>query len=215
MTAPITAVTFDLGGVLIDWNPRYLYRKLFGADETAMEAFLSQICTPEWNSRMDAGRPFAEAVAELAAAYPEQADKISAYQVRWPEMLGPAFEGTLAIVREAKAAGYRTYALSNWSAETFGRTRERFAWLDELDGILISGEVNMAKPDHAIFREFLRRFSLDPAATVYIDDWDRNVAAANEVGMVAIRFTDADQLRRDLRALGLPLAAEYAGPGRR
>ncbi len=208
MSVPISAVTFDLGGVLIDWNPRHLYRKLFGSDEAAMEAFLSQVCTPEWNSRLDAGRSFADAVAELVAAYPDQAEMISAYRVRWPEMLGSAFEGTLAIVREVKAAGYRTYALSNWSAETFDWTREQFSWLDELDGILISGEVNMAKPDPAIFREFLRRFSLDPAATVYVDDWDRNVAAARGVGFTAIQFRDADHLRRELRSLGLPLAAQ-------
>jgi len=207
MTARITAVTFDLGGVLIDWNPRHLYRKLFGPDEAAMEAFLSQICTPEWNSRLDAGRPFAEAVAELVAAYPDRAEAVSAYYVRWPEMLGSAFEGTLAIVRELKAAGYRTYALSNWSAETFGWTRQQFGWLDELDGILISGEVKLSKPDPAIFREFLSRFSLDPTATVYVDDWDRNVAAATAMGMAAIQFTDADRLRRDLRALGLPLGS--------
>jgi 2-haloacid dehalogenase len=206
MSAPITAVTFDVGGVLIDWNPRYLYRKLFGADEAAMEAFLAGVCTPEWNARLDAGRPFAEAVEELVAAHPDQADLISAYHVRWPEMLGPAFEGTLEIVRECKTAGLGTYALSNWSAETFGMTRDLFGWLGELDGILISGEVKMSKPDPAIFHEFLRRFSLDPAATAYVDDWDRNVAAAAGIGMAAIRFRDAGQLRRDLRALGVPLA---------
>jgi len=206
MATPVTAVTFDLGGVLIDWNPRHLYRRLFDGDEEAMERFLGEVCTLEWNATMDAGRPFAEAVAELAAAHPDQAELIRAYHRRWPEMLGPAIDGTVAIVREVKAAGYRTYALSNWSAETFGMTRERFGFLDELDGILISGEVRLAKPDPAIFREFLRRFDLDPAATVYIDDWDRNVASAASVGLNAVQFRDPDRLRADLRAMGLPLA---------
>jgi 2-haloacid dehalogenase len=210
MPTEITAVVFDLGGVLIDWNPRHLYRKLFGADEEAMERFLAQVCTPEWNARLDAGRPFAEGVAELVAAHPDQAELISAYHLRWAEMLGEAFEGTVAILRELRWAGYRTYALSNWSAETFPVTRPRYPFLDELDGILISGEVGVGKPDPAIFREFLARFSLAAGQTVFIDDWDRNVAVAAALGMIAIRFVDAAQLRSDLRRLGLPVAANGA-----
>jgi 2-haloacid dehalogenase len=207
MTTPITAVTFDLGGVLIDWNPRHLYRQLFDGDEAAMERFLGEVCNLEWNATMDAGRPFADAVAELAAAHPEQADLIRAYHLRWPEMLGPAIDGTVAILREVKAAGYRTFALSNWSTETFGWTRAKFPFLDELDGILISGEVKLAKPGTAIFHEFLRRFALDPAATVFIDDWGLNVASALQVGLRAVQFYDAERLRWDLRQMGLPLAA--------
>jgi 2-haloacid dehalogenase len=207
MATHITSVVFDLGGVLIDWNPRYLYRKLFGADEAAMERFLAEVCTPEWNARFDAGRPFAEGVAELVAMHPEQAELISPYQHRWPEMLGEAFEGTVAILREVRAGGLRTYALSNWSAETFGVTRQRYPFLEEMDGILISGEVKLGKPDPAIFREFLRRFSLAPENTVYIDDWDRNIAAATSLGMTAVRFVDPVQLRSELRLLGLPIGA--------
>ena len=116
MATHITSVVFDLGGVLIDWNPRHLYRKLFGADEAAMERFLAEVCTPDWNSRFDAGRPLAEGVAELVAVHPEQVELISAYQQRWPEMLGGAFEGTVAILGELRRAGLLTYALSNWSA---------------------------------------------------------------------------------------------------
>jgi 2-haloacid dehalogenase len=208
MATRITAVVFDLGGVLIDWNPRHLYRKLFGTDEAAMERFLAEVCTPEWNARLDAGRPFGEAVAELVAAHPDQADLITAFRLRWPEMLDEPFEGTVAILRELRGAGLRTYALSNWSAETFPGTRSRYPFLDEMDGILISGEVGVGKPDPAIFREFLRRFDLTAQNTVYIDDWERNVAAAGALGMIAVRFVDAAQLHADLRALGLPLAAE-------
>jgi 2-haloacid dehalogenase len=206
MQSQITAVTFDVGGVLVDWNPRHLYRDLFRGDEQAMERFLSNVCTPAWNAALDAGRPFAEAVAELSAAHPDKADLIDAYQSRWTEMLGGAFDDVVAIAAEVRAAGYRTYALSNWSAETFGATRSRFPFLDDFDGILISGEVGVGKPDPAIFREFLARFALTPEATVFVDDWDRNVAAARELGIVAVRFTDPAQLRRDLRDLGLPIA---------
>jgi len=211
MATQIPSVVFDLGGVLIDWNPRYLYRKLFGGDEAAMERFLAEVCTPEWNVRLDAGRPFAEGVAELVAAHPEQAELIAAYQERWPEMLGEAFEGTVAILRELRRAGLRTYALSNWSAETFAVTRTRYPFLAQMDGILISGQVKVGKPDPAIFREFLRRFGLAPENTIYIDDSDRNVVAAAALGMTAVRFVNAAKLRRDLRALGLPLATLQSG----
>jgi 2-haloacid dehalogenase len=206
MATSITAVTFDLGGVLIDWDPRHLYRQLFDGDEAAMERFLGDVCNLAWNAKMDAGQPFADGVAELVAAHPDQADLIRAYQLRWPEMLGPTMDGTIGVMREVKAAGYRTFALSNWSTETFGVTRARFPFLDELDGILISGEVKLAKPNTAIFHEFLRRFELDPAATVYIDDWDLNVASAMAVGMRAVQFHDAHRLRHDLRQIGLRLA---------
>jgi 2-haloacid dehalogenase len=207
MSTRITAIAFDLGGVMIDWNPRYLYRKLF-ADEAAMERFLAEICTPEWNARFDAGRPFAQGVAELAADHPEQAELIEAYWGRWPEMLGDAFEDTVAIMRELRSAGYRTFALSNWSAETFPMTRPRFPFLDEMEGVVLSGEVGVGKPDPAMFRELLSRFNLTAQETVFIDDWDRNIATASDLGFVAIPFADAAQVRSELRRLGLPLAAE-------
>jgi 2-haloacid dehalogenase len=206
MTTHITAVTFDLGGVLIDWNPRHLYRQFFGADEAAMERFLADVCTPEWNAQLDAGRPFAEAVDEVLLAHPDQAELITAYYHRWQEMLGPALEGTVAILREVRAAGYATYALSNWSAETFEVTRRRYPFLDDMDGILISGEVGVGKPDPAIFRAFLARFGLVAGETVFIDDSDRNVATAASLGIVAIQFKGAALLRADLRNLGLPIA---------
>lgn len=208
MATEITAVAFDLGGVLIDWNPRHLYRKLFGADEAGMERFLAEVCTPEWNARLDAGLPLAQGVAELVADHPDQAGLIGAYGPRWHEMLGEPFHGTVAILLEVRRAGLRTYALSNWSTETFPGTRSRYPFLDGMDGILISGDVKVGKPDPAIFREFLARFGLTAARTLYIDDRQENVDAAVALGMVAVMFLDATQLRSDLRALGLPLAAE-------
>jgi 2-haloacid dehalogenase len=207
MATEITTVVFDLGGVLIDWNPRHLYRKVFGDDIAAMESFLAEVCTPEWNASLDAGVSFVGAVAELAAAHPEQAELINIYHSRWPEMLGDAFADTVEILNEVRRAGYRTFALSNWSAETFPITRPHFPFLDEMDGILISGEVGVGKPDPAIFREFIARFGIEPDRTIYIDDWDRNVATASGLGLVAIQFVDAAQLRAELRRLGVAVAA--------
>jgi 2-haloacid dehalogenase len=202
---PITAVAFDLGGVLIDWNPRYLYRKIFGAHEAAMERFLAEVFTQEWNAMQDAGRSFDEGIAELLAAFPDRADLIAPYQIRWREMLGGAFDGTVAILLELRRAGIRTYALSNWSAETFPQAKPMYPFLEGMDGILISGEVKLSKPDPAIFRLFLERFHLAPQDTLYIDDNQPNVTVAETLGMTARRFVDADRLRADMRELGLPL----------
>lgn len=199
---PLKAVVFDLGGVLIDWDPRYLYRKLLD-DEAAVEEFLATVCTPEWNAEQDRGRPFAEGVAELVERHPVHAAAITAYHERWPEMLGGAVGGTVEVLAELRAAGVPVYALTNWSAETFGIARERFEFLEWFDGVLVSGEERMIKPDPAIFRLLLDRFGLDPGATFYIDDSPANVAAADRLGFDAVRFTSPAQLRRDLEARGL------------
>jgi len=199
---PVKAVVFDLGGVLIDWDPRYLYRKLLD-DEATVEEFLATVCTPEWNAEQDRGRPFAEGVAELVERHPVHAAAITAYHERWPEMLGGAVGGTVEVLAELRAAGVPVYALTNWSAETFGIARERFEFLEWFDGVLVSGEERMIKPDPAIFRLLLDRFGLDPGATFYIDDSPANVAAADRLGFDALRFTSPAQLRRDLEARGL------------
>ena len=193
------AVVFDLGGVLIDWDPRYLYRKLL-ADEAAVEEFLATVCTPEWNAEQDRGRPFAEGIAELVGRHPEHAAAIAAYHERWPEMLAGDLPGTVEVLAELRAAGVPLYALTNWSAETFAITRGRFEWLDWFDGLLVSGEERMTKPDPAFFRLLLDRFGLDPGATVFVDDSEANVAAARELGIDAVRFTGPDRLRRELSA---------------
>ena len=206
------AVVFDLGGVLIDWDPRYLYRKLL-ADEAAVEEFLATVCTPEWNAELDRGRPFAEGVAELAERHPEHAAAIAAYHQRWPEMLAGDLPDTVEVLAELRAAGVPLYALTNWSAETFAITRERFEFLDWFDGLLVSGEEGMTKPDPAFFQLLLDRFGLDPGATVLVDDAEANVAAARELGIDAIRFTGPGQLRRELSARRLlARPAPSAGP---
>ena len=193
------AVVFDLGGVLIDWDPRYLYRKLL-ADEAAVEEFLATVCTPEWNADLDRGRPFAEGVAELVERHPEHAAAIAAYHERWPEMLAGEVPGSVEVLAELRAAGVPLYALTNWAAETFAITRGRFEFLTWFDGLLVSGEEGMTKPDPAIFRLLLDRFGLDPGATVFVDDSEANVAAARELGIDAVRFTGPGQLRRELTA---------------
>jgi 2-haloacid dehalogenase len=197
--APTKAVVFDLGGVLIDWDPRYLYRKLL-ADEEAVEEFLATVCTPEWNAELDRGRPFAEGVAELVERHPAQAAAITAYHERWREMLGGEVPGAVAVLADLRAAGVPLYALTNWSAETFAITRGRFAFLEWFDGVVVSGQERVIKPDPRIFRLLADRFGLDPETTFYVDDSEANVAAARALGFDAVRFTGPERLRRDLEA---------------
>jgi 2-haloacid dehalogenase len=204
MTTRIETVAFDLGGVLIDWNPRHLYRRLLD-DEAAIERFLAEICTPDWNATLDNGHPFADGVAQLVREHPEHAELIEAYRSRWPEMLGGCFPETLKIMRRLRGEGIPIYALSNWAAETFAATRDRFPFLDEFDGILLSGQVGVGKPDPAIFRLFLERFGLTAASTVFIDDNPANVAVARSFGIQALLFENAAQLELDLLGLGLPV----------
>ena len=196
------SVIFDLGGVLIDWDPRHLYRELIG-DETEMERFLAEVCTQEWNERQDEGRPVAVAVAELTARHPEQRPLIEAFYDRWPDMMAGEIEETVAILAELRLRNRRLYALSNWSAETFPHARERFDFLDWFHGTVISGEVGVKKPDPQIFHILFRRFGIDPDRAVFIDDSAPNVAAARRLGLEALHFTSGAALRRDLEHLGL------------
>jgi 2-haloacid dehalogenase len=197
-----SAVVFDLGGVLINWDPRHLYRQLFD-DEEEMERFLAEVTTAEWNARQDAGRALSDAVAELAARHPNRRDLIAAYYERWPEMLGGAIDGTVEILRELHERGVRVYALSNWSAETFPIARPMFPFLEWFDGIVISGEVKMVKPDPRIFAHVLEKFGLEPGSTVFVDDNAENVRAAETAGFLGIAFVSPTQLRRELDELKL------------
>lgn len=198
----ITAVVFDLGGVLVDWNPRHLYRKLFD-DAAAMEDFLSRVCTPEWHGEADRGRSMAEGIALLCRQYPDMAPLIQAYDARWPEMFNGAIEGTVAIVNELKAAGCPLYALSNFPAEKFDEFEKVFDFIDAFDGILVSGREKLVKPDPRIYRLLLDRFGLRAEETVFVDDMPVNVEAARGIGLHAIRFQSPEQLRGDLHRLGL------------
>jgi 2-haloacid dehalogenase len=195
-------VVFDLGGVLIDWDPRHLYRGLFD-DADEMERFLAEVATPDWNRQQDAGRSWDEAIEVLAARHPDRRELIEAYRDRWPEMLGGEIPGTVAILGELKAAGVPVYALSNWSAETFPVAVERFPFLALFDAIVISGHVGAAKPDAAIFEHLVREHGIDPAEAVFVDDVPANIEAAARLGFHGLLFRDAPTLRADLEKLGL------------
>lgn len=199
---PVKAVVFDLGGVLIDWNPLYLYRQLL-PDEESARRFLAEVCTPAWNGQFDAGKPFAEGVAELSAEFPHHGELISAFHTRWPEMLGGAIEGTVAILEELRREPVALHAISNWSAETFPFAAERFGFLGHFEVLVVSGERKLAKPDPAIFELFLREAGLPASACVFIDDNADNIATASRLGFKALRFRDPETLRRDLGELGL------------
>jgi 2-haloacid dehalogenase len=205
-SATIDAVIFDFGGVLIDWNPRHLYRTLFD-DEEAMERFLADVVSPAWNLEQDRGRTFRAAIEELVREHPAEADRIEAFWSRWTEMLGDADPATVAILGELRAAGIRVFGLTNWSSETFPHARPRYPFIEWFEDVVVSGEVRLTKPDPAIFRLIAERNGLDPARTVFVDDTVVNVTAAAELGFRALAFRDAGSLRRDLIELGVPLAA--------
>lgn len=199
-------IVFDLGGVLVDWNPRYLYRKLFDDDAT-MEWFLDQVCHGAWNLEQDRGRSFAEAIEEAALRHPDQRAMIEAYHTRWHEMVAGEIEGSVTILEELSQAGYELHALTNWSAETFPIARARFAFLERFETILVSGDERLVKPDPRIFQLMLERIAHPAQACVYIDDSAKNVGAAAALDFDAIHFTSAPQLRTELTLRGLLDAA--------
>lgn len=199
---PPSVVVFDFGGVLIDWDPRHLYRRLFD-DADEMETFLEEVELAEWNAQQDAGRPWAEAVEQLAAQHPERRELIEAFHRRWPETLAGEIPGTVEVLAELRDAGVRLLALSNWSAETFPVALDRFEFLGWFEGIVISGEVGVTKPDARIFEHLLDRFGIRAADAVFIDDAAANVEAAGRLGFHAIRFTGSSELRVELARLGL------------
>ena len=197
------AVIFDLGGVLVDWDPRYLYRKLFSGDEAGMERFLATVTTPAWNLEQDRGRSFAEAVALLREAHPQQAELGDAYFDRWPEMLGGAIDGTVDVLAELRAADVELHAITNWSDETFPHAVARFPWLAWFKTITVSGRERLLKPDAAIFRLMLGRTGLDAHRCVFVDDLAANADAASALGMHGIVFTSPRDLHDALRRLRL------------
>ena len=196
-------VVFDLGGVLLDWNPRHLYRKLFPGDEAAMEDFLANVCTVEWNERQDAGRTFADAVAEVLPEHTDKGHLIEAFGSRFDEMIAGPIAGTVAILADLKRAGVPRYALTNWSAETYPTQRERFEFLSWFDGIVVSGDEGVIKPDPRIFHILLERYRIDPREAVFIDDNPANAEAATSLGIHGIHFRSPELLRRELESLNL------------
>lgn len=194
-------IIFDLGGVLIDHNPRYLYRKLFDHEHDVTH-FLETVCTHDWNEQQDAGRTIAEATAERIALFPEHTTLINAYYGRWTEMLNGAIDGTVQILDELRQINTPLYSLTNFSAETFVTARTIYDFLDWFEGILVSGEEKLIKPDPKIYQLILERHSIDPAETIFIDDRKDNIAAAEKFGIQGFHFESPSKLRHDLSAAG-------------
>lgn len=196
----LSAVVFDIGGVLVDWNPRHLFDRLI-ADPEEREWFVTTVVSAEWNHAMDAGRSLDESIATLSDRFPEQRHLIEAWRTRWPEMLGGEIPGTRAVAETLKGSGMPLYALTNWSAETWPHGVGKFPFLGELfDGIVVSGREGVAKPEPLIFRILIDRYDLDPGSTLYVDDLPANVAVATEMGFIAHHFTSADELSRALES---------------
>lgn len=187
MDKKIKNVIFDFGGVLIDWNPRYLYRGYFDTEEE-MEHFLQNVCTDEWNAQQDAGRPFAEGLALLKTKFPKYTEPIDLYYSRWNEMIGGEIKENVDWLRALKADGYKVYGLTNWSAETLPRVMSRYDFFRLFDGIVVSGEEHLVKPDLRIFQLLLDRYHLDPAECLFVDDTAQNIESAERLGMATKRI---------------------------
>ena len=194
-SAPIDTFLFDLGGVLIDWSPRYLFARHFGGDEAALENFLTQVCPPEWNVTMDAGKPAHVGLAERVSAHPEHEGMIRRWFDEWPAMMRGPVPGAVEILREVKDRGFRVFALTNWSADTFHHAQAKFEFLHWFDDIVVSGRIGLIKPDPAIFRHAIRQCRLEPAHTLFIDDSAKNTAAAESIGFQVHHFSAAEKLR--------------------
>ena len=194
----INTIIFDLGNVLIDWNPKYVFDKLFD-DEDRKKYFFENICTMEWNEAQDAGRPIKEATEELVAQYPEWKGYIEAYYGKWTEMLGGPIHDTVEIFKTLKQSGrYKLYALTNWSAETFPYALEMYEFLHWFDGRVVSGEEKMRKPHPEFYQVLLDRFDVRAEEALFIDDSVRNIQAAKKIGIKTIHFTSPEQLRNEL-----------------
>jgi HAD superfamily hydrolase (TIGR01509 family) len=191
-------VVFDLGYVLLLWDPRFLYRDVFAGDEERMEWFLANICTSEWNIEQDKGRSFEDAVRILVAEHPHHAPHIHAYHERWHETLPGAIDGTVEILEELDGKGVPLYAITNFNGPKFRETQRRFDFLNRFRDVVVSGEVGMLKPDSRIFEHFLERNALAAADCLFIDDSHDNVVGAREVGLDAIHFNSPENLRLEL-----------------
>jgi 2-haloacid dehalogenase len=192
-------VVFDVGGVLVDWDPRHLYRQVLGSDEE-VEHFLAEVATWAWHTQHDLGRPMAETIPELIAEHPDHAEAIALWHSRYHDMVAGEVPGSIDVVRELHAAGVRLLVLSNMPADVL-HVIEAFEWLDLFDGVVVSGQEGVIKPDPAIYRILVDRHGVDVATTAFVDDRIENVEAAAALGFHAVHFTDAAALRDEL---GLP-----------
>ncbi len=199
----LDTVIFDLGGVLIDWNPRYLYRKIFSSEDE-ITWFLENVCTNEWNEQQDAGRSFEEATHELLVRFPQHKAAIRAWNDRFEETVSGPINETVDILKAIRDQRlHRLFALTNWSAETFPWARRTFDFLHWFDGIVVSGEEKLVKPNTGIYKVLLDRYDVSPAGAVFIDDNLKNVEGARATGIDGIHFRGARKLREELQARGI------------
>lgn len=204
---PIKNIIFDLGGVLIDWNPEYVYLEEFNGDRKKMQWFFDHICTHDWNENQDAGHPLAKATEERVALFPEYEELIRMFYGRWEEMLGGSIQGTVDILRKlVHNPNYKVVALTNWSHETFPIALERFEFLHWFEGILVSGEEKTRKPFDEIYELTLDRFDLNAEECLFIDDNLRNIEAARKLGITSIHFKSPEQLESELQHLNISLS---------
>lgn len=202
--AAIHSIIFDLGGVLIDWNPQYVFTEDYFGSAEKRQYFFEQVCTADWNENQDAGYPIAKATEERVALFPEWEKEIRDFYGRWEEMLGGPIDETVEIFRELKQGrGLRSYALTNWSAETFPIALERFDFLHWFDGRVVSGEEKTRKPFPEFYRILLDRYAVKPEEALFIDDNLRNVKAAEGMGIASVHFQSPEQLEEDFRKFGL------------
>lgn len=203
MKTNINTIIFDLGGVLIDWNPRYLYRKIFDTEEE-ITWFLENICTPEWNDEQDGGRTFEEATDLLVAKYPEWELPIRAWYGRWEETISGPVHGTVDLLKEVRnARQHRLYALTNWSAQSFPVALKKFDFLHWFEGIVVSGIENTRKPFPEIYQILFNRYQIDPKQTLFIDDNPANIVTGKSLGLHTIQFKDPQRLRNEMVLMGL------------
>lgn len=197
----IKNIIFDLGGVLIDWNPDYVFKEVFKDDEK-LAWFYREICTTDWNENQDAGYPLAKATEERVALFPQYEDLIRMYYGRWEEMLGDAIQGTVKLLKQCvDSPALKVVALTNWSAETFPVALKKFDFLHWFEGIVVSGEEMTRKPFPDIYQITLKRFDLKPEESLFIDDNKRNIEAAKALGIQSIHFSSPQQLEKELKQL--------------
>ncbi len=197
-------LVFDIGNVLIRWDQDIPFRALIPDDEMRA-AFFRDILPPTWNLEQDRGRSWTEAEAERIALFPDYTDLIRAYRARWHEMVPDAIEENLAVLRDAQRAGIRCFAITNFAADTFAETKERFPFLKSFEGTVVSAHERLLKPDPAIFRLFAERYAVAPAECLFIDDSAKNVAAAATLGFATVHVTSETDLRREVAARGFAL----------
>ena len=200
----IKNVIFDLGGVLIDWNPEYVFLEVFNGDREKMKWFFDEICTMDWNENQDAGYPLQQATDERVKLFPEYEEWIRIYYGRWEEMLGEQIDGTVTILKQLiDNPNYKVVALTNWSAETFPIALERFDFLHWFEGIVVSGTEKMRKPFNEIYELTLNRFNIEASQSLFIDDNARNIEAAKKIEINTIHFNNPGQLKSELKRLNI------------